>query len=91
MTMTLADRKPVGVLQTSAQETRGDLSPDGQFVAYESNESGRSEVTLAANSLSRLHLRRFCGWPAIPLQPSSQSTAPDPVTLVVNWPALVHQ
>ena len=34
----------VAVAQTRAQEVPGRFSPDGRWVAYESNESGRSEV-----------------------------------------------
>jgi Tol biopolymer transport system component len=38
------DRKPVPFLKTSFQETLPVLSPDGRFLAYGSNESGRFEV-----------------------------------------------
>ena len=38
------DRKPTPVAQTAAQERHGAFSPDGRWVAYESNESGRSEI-----------------------------------------------
>jgi len=38
------DRKPFAVVQTSFAERRGRLSPDGHWIAYESNESGRPEV-----------------------------------------------
>ena len=31
-------------LQTEFSETNGQLSPDGRFVAYDSNESGRNEI-----------------------------------------------
>ena len=36
--------KPTPVAQTPAQETNGQFSPDGQWIAYESNESGRQEI-----------------------------------------------
>ena len=42
------DRKPTPVAQTAAHETRGRFSPDGRWVAYESNESGRSEIYVQA-------------------------------------------
>ncbi|MEQ1761254.1 MAG: protein kinase [Vicinamibacterales bacterium] len=38
------DRTPFPVAQTPFQERNGQLSPDGTWIAYESDESGRSEV-----------------------------------------------
>jgi serine/threonine-protein kinase len=38
------DRKPRPFLQTSFQESSGQISPDGHWVAYSSDESGRLEV-----------------------------------------------
>jgi len=38
------DKKPFKFLVTSADEMQGNFSPDGHFVAYTSNESGRFEV-----------------------------------------------
>src|SRR5262249_38940792 len=38
------DRKPFPFLQTPFAESGGRFSPDGKWVAYQSNESGRSEV-----------------------------------------------
>jgi len=38
------DRKPVPFLQTKFIENAGQFSPDGRWVAYESDESGRIEV-----------------------------------------------
>jgi Tol biopolymer transport system component len=38
------DPKPFVVAQTSATEDQGQFSPDGKWVAYTSNESGRSEI-----------------------------------------------
>src|ERR1019366_6551897 len=38
------DRKPFPFLSTPFNETQGVFSPDGKWVAYQSNESGRSEV-----------------------------------------------
>jgi hypothetical protein len=38
------DRKPFPLLQTPANESGGTLSPDGQWLAYHSDESGRSET-----------------------------------------------
>ena len=150
------DRKPVAVLQTNASESRSDLSPDGRLVAYESNESGRSEVYIArfpiggakwpvsstgganphwrrdgkeiyfmnAGALMHAAVTTVAG-PALDIgvaqplfdvgsrlsrawNPQSnifdvtgdgqrflfnlpQYTAPDSLTLVVNWPALLRQ
>jgi serine/threonine protein kinase/Tol biopolymer transport system component len=41
------DRKPVPFLQTRFNESQGQFSPDGRWVAYTSNESGRYEVYVA--------------------------------------------
>jgi serine/threonine protein kinase/Tol biopolymer transport system component len=38
------DRKPVLVLQTPFNEMWPKLSPDGRWIAYQSNESGRQEI-----------------------------------------------
>jgi Tol biopolymer transport system component len=38
------DGTPIPIARTAATEFRGRFSPDGRWVAYESNESGRSEV-----------------------------------------------
>jgi serine/threonine protein kinase len=41
------DRKPVPFLQTQFWERLGQFSPDGRWVAYASNESGRFEIYVA--------------------------------------------
>jgi len=41
------DRKPIPFLQTQFNEGSGRFSPDGRWVAYASNESGRYEVYVA--------------------------------------------
>jgi serine/threonine protein kinase len=38
------DKKPVPFLQTTSNEDHGRFSPDGHFLAYSSDESGRFEV-----------------------------------------------
>ena len=38
------DRTPTPIARTGAHESRGRFSPDGRWVAYESTESGRSEI-----------------------------------------------
>ena len=38
------ERKPIPFLVTQADETFGQFSPDGKWVAYSSDESGRREV-----------------------------------------------
>ncbi len=40
----LPDRQPRALLATEADELQPRLSPDGRFVAYASDESGRSEI-----------------------------------------------
>ena len=44
MPMSEADRKPFLFLKTPFREAYGTFSPDGRWVAYHSNESGRPEV-----------------------------------------------
>ena len=43
-TMSLKDRKPQPFVQTPALETAPRFSPDGHFIAYNSDESGRAEI-----------------------------------------------
>jgi len=38
------EKKPVPVLQTPADERTPQISPDGKWMAYSSNETGRSEI-----------------------------------------------
>jgi eukaryotic-like serine/threonine-protein kinase len=42
--LSVTDKKPMLILRTTAAELGARLSPDGRFVAYRSNESGRNEV-----------------------------------------------
>jgi dipeptidyl aminopeptidase/acylaminoacyl peptidase len=42
------DKKPFPYLQTPANETKAKLSPDGQWLAYVSDESKRSEIYVQA-------------------------------------------
>ena len=42
------DHKVTPLIDTPAREVNGQLSPDGRWVAYQSNESGRDEVYLTA-------------------------------------------
>jgi eukaryotic-like serine/threonine-protein kinase len=42
--LSIADRKTTPIVQTAAAELDGSLSPDGRWLAYASNESGRFEV-----------------------------------------------
>jgi len=41
---TFGDRKPYAFLKTNFVETGPAFSPDGRFLAYQSNESGRAEI-----------------------------------------------
>ena len=38
------DRKPVPVIHTSFDETAGQFSPDGRWVAFQSNQSGPVQI-----------------------------------------------
>jgi Tol biopolymer transport system component len=42
--VTDGERKPVPVVQTNFDERDGQFSPDGKWIAYQSNESGRTEI-----------------------------------------------
>lgn len=46
------DRKPFPWLQTQFDESEGKFSPDGHWVAYVSNESGRNEIYVQSYPLS---------------------------------------
>ena len=41
------DRKPFPVVQTNFEERDGQFSPDGKWIAYQSNESGSVEIYVA--------------------------------------------
>ena len=40
----IGDRKPIPILATNADETLGRFSPDGKWIVYRSDESGRPEI-----------------------------------------------
>ncbi len=40
----MGERKPFAVLQSTFEEIQGQFSPDGRWIAYASNESGRYEI-----------------------------------------------
>ena len=40
------ERKPIPVVQTKSEERDGQFSPDGNWIAYQSNESGRMEIVV---------------------------------------------
>jgi serine/threonine protein kinase/Tol biopolymer transport system component len=44
MSGSAADRKPIPFLRTEFEEVGGRFSPDGRWVAYQSNESGKNEI-----------------------------------------------
>src|SRR5262249_34950613 len=45
--MSLADRKPQPYLATEFHESNARFSPDGKWIAYQSNETGPSEIYIA--------------------------------------------
>jgi eukaryotic-like serine/threonine-protein kinase len=42
--VSVADRKPFPIARTPFEERDGQFSPDGKWIAYQSNESGRFEI-----------------------------------------------
>ncbi len=44
--MTGNDRKPIVVVKTPFEELNGQFSPDGRWVAYETNESGQFQIVV---------------------------------------------
>jgi hypothetical protein len=40
----IGDRKPIPLLQTQFDEREAEFSPDGNWIAYQSNESGQFEI-----------------------------------------------
>jgi eukaryotic-like serine/threonine-protein kinase len=42
--LTLQDKKPAPLIATESNETHGQISPDGRWIAYASNATGRNEV-----------------------------------------------
>src|SRR5262249_27078193 len=51
------ERKPFPVAQTSFTEDLGRFSRDGQWVAYQSNESSRSEIYVQSFPVPRVRIR----------------------------------
>ena len=47
------DRKPIPVRRTMFNETQAQLSPDGRWIAYVSNDSGRNEINISRVSVRR--------------------------------------
>ena len=41
---TFGDRKPIAVVQSAFADLNGSISPDGRYIVYQSNESGRVEI-----------------------------------------------
>jgi Tol biopolymer transport system component len=59
--LSLADHQATPLLQSAADESEGEFSPDGAWIAYRSQESGRAEI----------YVRPFPG-PGTPTQISAQ-------------------
>jgi Tol biopolymer transport system component len=45
---TFGDGKPIPVVQSPFTDLNGSLSPDGRYIVYQSNESGRGEIYVQA-------------------------------------------
>jgi Tol biopolymer transport system component len=52
MLFSLADRKPTPLIDTKFNSITARFSPDGRWIAYTSNESGRNEVSVRPSDLS---------------------------------------
>ena len=66
----VGDRTPFLFLKTPFREILGEFSPDGRWVAYQSNESGRDEV----------YVRPF-----VPPMDSNSAAATAPATAAGQW------
>jgi hypothetical protein len=55
------DRKPVPVLQSTFREQYGQFSPDGRWIAYISDESGRDEVYVQSSTDAALRMQVSSG------------------------------
>ncbi len=56
------DRKPYPFLATAADESLAQFSPDNKSIAYQSNESGRSEIYVQAFSPGPVAARSAAKW-----------------------------
>lgn len=56
------DRKPIPFLVTDADETFGQFSPDGRWIAYSSDESGRREVYVQGFAPDRVPATAIGKW-----------------------------
>jgi Tol biopolymer transport system component len=84
------ERKPFVFLKTPSSERNGQFSPDGRWIAYTSDESGRGEVYVApfggASATSgSADGQRFL------LNALGGQKASAPITLVTNWTADVKR
>ena len=67
--MPMADRKPVSLIHTQFMESQGQISPDGKWLAYCSDESGRNQI----------YLRPFAGASPVPNRwPVSNASGREP-------------
>ena len=57
-----SERKPIPFLVTSADETFGQFSPDGKWIAYSSDESGRREVYVQGFAPDRVPAAALGKW-----------------------------
>ena len=95
------DRKPIAIAQTGFEELEGRFSPDGRWVAYQSNDTGRNEIYVqpfpfVAGGKVRVSTRLF----SLPQTSEFIPVATDqflinapmdvpvaPITLILNWNA----
>lgn len=63
------DRQPVAIAQTAFEESEGRFSPDGRWIAYQSNDTGRNEI----------YVQPF------PFVAGGTDVPVAPITLILNW------
>ena len=56
------DRKPIPFVATAADETFGQFSPDGRWIAYSTNEGGRREVVVQGFAPDRVPAAAVGKW-----------------------------
>lgn len=92
------DRKPAPVLQMPFNETQGSFSPDGRWIAYVSDESGRPEVYVQTFPVSAAKWRISSGGERTQYAAASDGQrflvnvqvggqAAQPITVVLAWTA----
>ncbi len=91
------DGKVTAARVTPANETAGQFSPGGTgsrvWLAYESDESGRSEIYVQSypGGTNRIPVSTGGGFLPTLHSVAAEQTTSTPITLVTNWPALLKK